>query len=170
MHCLIVGALSLGVVLVGSSSAGADNDLESWYILVGLGSAGSTYPDRVEDMGRLAEARGAWDDAMSGDMGVYWPWGEHTLVGIARYGSQHRYHTSDVVKYRLEILSEMLGASAVHFWRDRIGKGPFVRLDLGPTILQWKGDMAGDTVTKWGVGALLGGGWGVPVLGALAFC
>ena len=50
----------------------------------------------------------------------------------------------------------------MHFLTDKIGQGPFVRVDVGPT--QEEAQVQGiRTASDWGVGFLLGGGYGIPV-------
>ncbi len=102
---------------------------ENWYSYWGLGLANISYTDDLEDM---QECKGCDSTSLGVDIfGFYWPLkNERTVVGFVWNfaGEGLEDHVNGVTEFSS---SQQLSASAMHFFRRPIGKGPFVRADLG---------------------------------------
>ena len=73
-------------ILVGFTqppSASAKNKRENWYFNVGLGWTDIAYPDDLEETFDALEHIPEADNPVLGDIGVYWPRDDRTLVGGA---------------------------------------------------------------------------------------
>ena len=73
-------------------------------------------------------------------------------------------YEEDLVGFAIEssVYNYLFAVSVMHFVTHEIGRGPFVRADVGPArqvAEVWGISIASD----WGVGFLLGGGYGIPV-------
>ncbi len=158
------------IALSGPSSA-RDNELESWYTYWGLGYANNTYPGELQDL--LDEI----DDLPGGDVdhlalaldvfGFYWPRGDRTLVGGIVNGSVDTYEVTLLGEdVEIDIYNYLYGISGMHFLANEIGRGPFVRVDLGLARHVLEAEALGEKdeeASEWGTGILLGGGYGIPV-------
>ena len=155
------------VIALSHPSAARDNDLESWYTYWGLGYANNTYPDDAFD--ELNDLPGVDHIALALDMfGFYWPRGDRTLVGGIVNSSADVYEiTEDLVTVEMDIYNYLYAISTMHFLTHEIGRGPFVRADVGLARLSAEVDLEAieiiDETSDWGAGFLLGGGYGIPV-------
>ena len=123
-----------------------------------------------DDLDELDDLPGVSVDhlALALDMfGFYWPRGDRTLVGGIVNGSVDTYAYSvfgeDV---ELDIFNYLYGISAMHFLADKIGQGPFVRVDMGLARHVVEAEAFGEEdeeASDWGTGILVGGGYGIPV-------
>lgn len=133
--------------------------LESWYVYWGLGYASATYPDWLESsLDRLGERPGANHVSLSLDiLGFYWPLkNDRTLIGFIVNGVGDRYaYDGGATQVNLYLYS----LSAMHFFGDVPGDGPFIRTDAGFAAMI----MTGSINARSGLGLLLGGGYGIPV-------
>jgi hypothetical protein len=62
-----------------------------------------------------------------------------------------------------QVNTYLVSFSAMHFLTNRIGKGPFLRFDVGPAQHIIDTSFMDDYESKWGFGVLLGGGVGFPI-------
>ncbi len=162
--------LSSVIALSGPADAG-DNQLESWYTYWGLGYVNNNYPGELQDL--LDEI----DDLPGGDVdhlalaldifGFYWPRGDRTLVGGIVNGSVDTYEVTLFGEdLEIDIYNYLYGVSGMHFLANEIGRGPFVRVDLGLARHVVEAEALGEKdeeASEWGTGILLGGGYGIPV-------
>jgi hypothetical protein len=148
-------------LLLVSQDANAENRLESWYTYWGVGWANFSYPTDVQRTVDDAKNLGLDNISVSLDLlGFYFPKGENTLLGVIVNGAGDRFEGGGE---DLQINSYLVGISAIHFLNNKIGKGPFLRLDFGPTRMVLDTSFMGDFNSEWGVGTLVGGGVGFPV-------
>ena len=100
-------------------------------------------------------------------LGFYWPRGNKTLVGGIINGGADFYEVANVAE--INIYNSLYAFSTMHFLTHEIGQGPFVRADVGLALL--RAEITSDeseieeveAESDWGVGFLLGGGYGIPV-------
>ena len=162
----------LASVMALSGPSGAhDNQLESWYTYWGLGYVSNNYPGELQDL--LEEI----DDLPGGDvdhlalaldmLGFYWPRGDRTLIGGIVNGSVDTYEVSFLAEdLEIDIYNYLYGISGMHFLANEIGRGPFLRADLGLARHVAEAEALGEEdeeASDWGTGILLGGGYGIPV-------
>ena len=141
------------------------NKMESWYTYWGLGYADVGYPDEVDTMlDQLAELPGIdhFSIALDG-LGFYWPADTRRLYGFIINGFGDRYE-EDTANW-MQLNGYLISASTMSFF-DEIGAGPFVRLDAGLAKYVVNAEIGGyddSESSDWGVGALAGGGYALPV-------
>lgn len=144
------------------STAFSQNKLESWYTYWGLGYANPTYPDEIEDLLDQIEDLDDVDHiTVALDfLGFYWPLQERTILGgiINAFGDRY-----DIAGQELQLTGFTIAFSAMHFLTNRIGQGLFVRGDIGPTRFALDVEGEDTETTDWGLGGLLGAGYGIPV-------
>lgn len=162
---LLVTLLVCSCSLPSTIFAQEKNKLEKKYWNWGLGYAGISYPSSLgETLSELKNSDGISRVSLSIDLfGFYKPRGEHTLIGGTANGFGDAYQVGEV---DLQITGVTLAFSVMHFLNDRIGKGPFIRADLGPAALGIEviaGRTSIQSTSDLGLGALLGGGFGVPI-------
>lgn len=135
------------------------NKLESWYVYFGLGYANPTYPGELDDLlNDLGDLPGVTHVSIGMDiLGFYWPLGRHTILGGVVNAVGDRYEESGDY---MQINGYTFGASMMHFVNDTIGRGFFVRGDLGLAGLAVDTNVAGDASSDTGIGFLAGGGFG----------
>jgi hypothetical protein len=135
------------------------NKLESWYVYFGLGYANPTYPGELDDlMNDLADLPGVTHVSIGMDIiGFYWPLGRHTILGGVINAVGDRYEESGDY---IQINGYTLGGSIMHFFNDTIGRGFFIRGDLGLAGFVVDTNFGGDESSETGVGFLAGGGYG----------
>lgn len=138
------------------------NRVESWYTNWGLGYPFIQYPDA--DRAILDDLKDLGADNVSLTLellGFYFPIGTQTIVGTAvnAWGDVYTIAGED-----LSITALTVGGSIMHFLQNNIGDGLFIRADIGPSRLVLDSSLSGDaTTSKWGLGVLAGGGYGIPV-------
>lgn len=153
--------LSMCLILAPCQSRAAENKLESWYTYWGLGWANFSYPGQLNTVINQAKNQGLSNVSVALDMlGFYWPKGEQTIIGFVVNGAGDRFEEGGD---ELQFNSYLVSASMMHFFNNKIGKGPFVRVDLGPSRLNMDTNFAGTFNSEWGFGALVGGGVGIPI-------
>lgn len=163
----------VAVIVVSIFSPGAvfsQHKLESWYFYFGLGWADPQYANDVEDVVKFIEDQPGIDHVTGGlDLpGFYWRKGERTIIGgtLNAFGDRFEDNNSDVT---VQLTGFTLAFSAMHFLTNEVGKGFFVRGDVGPARfvldIEGAGPLSGRGRSKWGFGALIGGGFGIPVSG-----
>lgn len=146
------------------------NKLESWYTYWALGRAGARFSGELDEtVGAVRRHPGVGHYPFSLDLfGFYWPLrGERTLLGGVVNTCYEDYMYGGLQQGWVTV--DLISLSAIHFLRGRIGQGPFVRGDVGVASVDVRRlDWAEDWVTfadhgDWGIGFLVGGGFGVPV-------
>ena len=152
---------SIFVLFSPFQTQAAENKLESWYTYWGLGWANFSYPGGLNTTINQAKNQGLSNVSVALDMfGFYWPKGEHTILGFVVNGAGDRFEEGGV---ELQINSYLVSASMMHFFNNKIGKGPFARVDVGPARLNMDTNFAGNFNSEWGFGVLVGGGVGIPI-------
>ncbi len=114
----------------GSTDSGqSEHNAESWYLLLGVGYPVNAYPDNVRtNIDNFTKLNDESHFTLSLDVGVYWPLENNLLLGITLNGYGDSYDTKD--EY-IMISNYMVGGSAVWYFGGYIGKGFFLRGDLG---------------------------------------
>ncbi len=138
------------------------NRVESWYTNWGFGYPFIQYPDADRQILDELEAIGANNLALTLELlGFYLPLGTQTIVGTAVNAWGDQYSISGE---NLSITAYTFGASMMHFLQNNIGDGLFIRVDVGPSRLVLDSSLSDDaTTSKWGLGILAGGGYGMPI-------
>lgn len=139
-----------------------NKNIESWYTYWGGGYSNTRYPDETEDaLNELEEYYDATHISIVLDLlGIYFPKGNKTILGIIVNGWGDRYQIDD--EY-MQINGYLFSASIMHFLNGMIGSGPFIRGDIGFSRLGVQISEFGSESSDTGFGALLGGGIGVPI-------
>ncbi len=145
-----------------TSSIDKKNKLESWYTLWGLGYAAMAYRDDIQAVLEfIDDLPGVSRSSVALDfLGFYWPLNEHAILGGVINGCADRYEVSGA---SFQINAYTYSVSLLHFLGNRIGKGFFLRGDMGAARLLLDIADYGTEASKWGFGALAGGGFGIPV-------
>jgi hypothetical protein len=145
-----------------SPTADNKNKLESWYTLWGLGYASMGYPgdvqvalDLVDDLPGVSRSSIAMDF-----LGFYWPFNEHAIFGGVINACADRY---EVGGESMQINGYTYSVSLMHFLQNRIGKGFFLRGDVGGARMVLQVSKNDPQSSDWGVGVLAGAGLGLPV-------
>jgi len=150
--------------LLMSSHAHAQNKLESWYTYWGLGYVNPQYPDELENALNLVEDIPGSDHISVGLdlLGFYWPVGDRTIIGGILNAFGDRYEVNDIT---LQINGYTFSFSAMHYLTNLIGQGLFLRGEIGPTrfAVDFEGVQEEDVTSDWGIGGLVGAGFGIPV-------
>lgn len=137
--------------------------LESWYTYWGLGWSSPGYSGETEEyLDFVRDADGVSSTALSLDiLGFYFPvGGEKLLLGGIINGAAERFAVEDEwVQYN----QLLYAASAMYFLDQYIGRGFFVRGDLGLSrvVVNSSDDFTG--VSGSGLGVLLGAGYAIPI-------
>ena len=64
----------------------------------------------------------------------------------------------------MRLTAYTFGASVVKFLNSPIGRGPFVRADVGPTRITTDASFLVTPVrSEWGIGGLIGAGYAIPI-------
>ncbi len=90
-------------------------------------------------------------------LGFYWPKGERTALGVVMNLFGDRY---EIGGSHLQLSGITVSFSAMHFLTETIGRGFFLRGDIGPARLAVDSDF-GDLQSDWGLGVLAGAGYGL---------
>jgi len=155
---LLAGGILLAVLAV-SPKAYSQNKLESWYTYWGLGYADIKYPGELDaTLDQLSNLNGVDHVSVSVDLlGFYLPYGERHINGfiINSFGDRYAANGTD-----LQISGYTLSFSSIRFLTGTIGKGLFIRGDIGGSRIGVDADELGTETSKWGFGFLLGGGLG----------
>jgi hypothetical protein len=139
-----------------------NNKLQSWYTLWSVGWTHVSYPQSIDDQIELIKALPGYSHQLLAFdvLGFYKPViDERTILGGIINGTIDRH----AVDNQSLVIGELqLSASAIRFVQNRIGQGFFLRLDLGLAHNLTDGDNR-DRMTDWGLGTLVGAGFGLPV-------
>lgn len=145
-------------ILAVSPQAYSQNKLESWYTYWGLGYADIKYPGELDAaLDQLANLDGVDHVSVSIDLlGFYLPFGERHINGfiINAFGDRYEANGTD-----LQISGNTLSFSSMRFLTGAIGKGLFIRGDIGGSRIVVDADGENET-SDWGFGFLVGGGFG----------
>ena len=149
------------------------NELETWYTYWGLGWSDVTYPPELEDVqNELAGLPGVSHLTIAIDaFGVYWPRGQSTLLGGIVNANGDSYEVDEILgEFKLQISNYLYALSAIHFLNHEIGRGMFVRGDLGlvRVLVDSDASLLGSRTEEsytsdWGTGIGIGAGYGIPV-------
>lgn len=160
--CLALPLLFLSLL---AHSAGADErtQMETWYTYWGGGYAGMSYPGDLDDLLEFVESLPGVDRLTLGlDMlGFYFPVDERTVLGFVVNGAADRVEVSS--DEWMQINSLTYAFSVMRYLQHRVGDGFFVRGDLGPAIHTIEGKRITPDSSEWGLGGLVGAGYGLPV-------
>lgn len=91
--------------------------------------------------------------------GMYWPKGNQVLIGGIFNGYVDRYSGGDAPS-DFQVLAYTVAFSTLYFFHDRIGKGIFGRVDIGPSKMYLS---QGGSYEPWGIGYGIDWGVGVPL-------
>ncbi|HAQ60710.1 TPA: hypothetical protein DCR49_01710 [Candidatus Delongbacteria bacterium] len=161
--CLLAGLAVFLILPVNAQDQNIinGNKLESWYTYWGLGYGTSQYPDAMQKaLDAFEEIDGVTRTEIAVDMfGFYFPVnGHHTAVGFVIDGVADAFdYDGETVQFNQYIYA----ASAMHFFNETVGKGFFVRGDLGFAYLNVESTIDNFSATSdSGIGLLIGGGYG----------
>jgi hypothetical protein len=143
------------------------SEIEGWYLHWGAGVNSMQRSSRLES--RLASI--ATDDSLSqvsfhlDALGVYFPRPNlKTLLGSTYSILVDKFSHSTG---SFQMFHHQLSGSVMHFFGVGIGEGWFLRVDIGPALMQFavQGDGLGrgDSESYLGMGGLLGGGHAFPL-------
>lgn len=135
-----------------------EGNIESWYFHIALGGSENSYPDELQViLDELEKLPGVDHVSVSIDIGFYWPMSNNkTVLGIAISGYGDRY---EVVGEDMQINHSLYAFSAVHYPINFIGRGVFLRGDIGVATLGVTSSLGVDETSDTGFGFLLGGGY-----------
>jgi hypothetical protein len=170
-------AVSVGDVEPGRLSAavdeaagpqGAPSDrrrvgLESWYTYWGLGWANPGYSGEVDQtLDVLRDVEGVSSITLDLDLlGFYVPLGgDKTIVGGIINAAAERF---EVESESFQINQYLYAASVMHFVDQYVGRGFFVRGDVGLARVVVDSSFGIEATSESGFGFLLGGGYGFAV-------
>ncbi len=131
---------------------------ESWYTYWGLGYAAISYPSELQEViDFLKDQPNVTNTPLYVDMiGFYWHLTHETIAGIIVSGAGDRY---EVKGEDMQINQYLYSASAMHFFGESFGSGPFVRADLGIAANVLTSSFSSSAGSERGIGFLAGGGW-----------
>ncbi len=140
---------------------------ESWYTLWGLGLAGNAYPSALEDINSTLENDGADRLTLSADiLGFYWPLNHSSLYGFLISATVDEFTLPNDDK--MTLTQSRIALSTLNFLGKPIGKGFFLRGDIGVATANIKQDFTSSGVnidedSKAGLGILVGLGYSLPI-------
>jgi len=144
--------------------------LENWYLFFSAGFSSVSYSGTDTATTQEMDDTASSNKAYSFDLlGVYWPYfGYKALIGgiINFVHESWTDGTIDGLASDMDVNQLLVGGSFYYFLSRYIGKGWFLRSDLGISrySLDAKGSETRVTVVpKWGYGLLIGGGYGLPL-------
>ena len=137
------------------------NRVESWYTNWGLGYPVIQYPDELQPLIDSLTDLGFDNVSLTLELlGFYFPIGTKTIVGTALNAWGDQYSAGGE---SLQVTAVTFGGSVMHFLQHNIGDGIFVRGDVGAARLVFDSSLDDQTTSDWGLGILVGGGYGIPV-------
>lgn len=144
-------------------------DGESWYMVWGVGMSSVSYGKEVDQTIEFLEGLPGVDrTTLALDLlGVYFPTVDRkTLLGgiVNAFGDRLDYGSE-----WFQINGATYSGSVVHFPQGTIGRGPFLRADLGPARMNVDGSEVTSSNSDWGFGGLVGGGLAYPVTSGTRF-
>lgn len=185
LSTFFIFTLFSGIVYAASSSKGTEGTStlaelsvskpfaqENWYTFWGLGISNNTYFDPAikNIINTFTTKTGGSRIAFHGELyGFYWPlneWSPKTLVGanVQGIGDFYFYSVSDKAGAFAEML---VGPGAFHFLGQQRGDGFFLRTLLGLSKFSYDVKVNGGghslASSPWGVGALMGSGYALPI-------
>ena len=142
--------------------------IESWYFHFSIGGAKNSYPDEIQQLlDILNDASNVTHTPISVELSFYRPLSnEKTLLGI----------TMDITADDYEFESEtfsinniIYAVSAILYPMEYIGKGLFVRADIGTAVITTESSFGPTETSDYGFGFLLGGGYSWPISSGIRF-
>ncbi|MFQ5677216.1 MAG: hypothetical protein ACE5G1_15090, partial [bacterium] len=122
------------VIAMSSEQAYSQHKLESWYFYFGLGFADPQYPGQLDnDIDAFADQPGVNRVRGGVDLpGFYWRRGDRTIIGgiINAFADRLEITDQDV---KVQLTGFTIAFSAMHFLTHEVGRGLFVRGDVGPS-------------------------------------
>lgn len=157
--------IALGcTTLASTTTLASPSKNESWYFYAGLGWAGPSYPASLqESFDALNSQPGVSHFPLSMDLlGFYFPMtSDHrTALGPIVSGVGDRW---TIGTEWMQFNQYTYGVSLLHFFGANMGDGFFLRADAGAArnvLMESSTFLEGIAVSDWGVGALLGAGYG----------
>ncbi len=160
MFLIIASAFFL---LSVNSLYATESKIESWYTYWEIGYPSIGYPDDVQEIIDYLEDFPGIDHVSVnlGLLGFYWPLSNNkTILGGIIDGSGDSY---EGYGEKIQINQYTYSFSCMHFISDNIGKGFFLRGDVGPSRMVVSVDGYGDETSDWGLGVLVGAGYSIPI-------
>ncbi|MEZ4698907.1 MAG: hypothetical protein R2834_01145 [Rhodothermales bacterium] len=146
----------LSTCLPAKSDAQVRNRMENWYTNWGIGYPFIEYPSPITGTAQLDNA-----SIMLDLLGFYWPLDEQMILGGTINGWGDRYAAGGE---HVQINAYTFGFSIMRFLQARVGDGFFLRSDIGPSrIVVDSSVLTSNLESDWGLGILVGGGYGFPV-------
>ena len=137
------------------------------YFNLGLAGAGASYPDDVEALLDIIDALPGVSHVQVGiDLGLYFPLRPGSVLGLAVSGIGDRYEINST---HMQINQYLYAASYRFYPSKAVGKGFFVRGDVGFAKMVLDASGAPDTTSDTGMGLLLGGGYSWQISGGTWF-
>lgn len=138
------------------------NKIESWYFHFALGGSDNTYPDELQEkLDVLNDSPDVTHVSVSVDFSFYWPLSnDKTIIGVAFGGITDSYEDRFST---FTIQHSTTAFSVIHYPREYIGKGLFVRADIGTAQIIVDSSFGGTETSENGFGFMLGGGYSWPI-------
>ena len=139
----------------------SNSQVESWYILSGLSVGSASYPSGFDSLESDAPPIGF-------DLGVYWPITDSSIYGFVWSSVAEQFSYFDVSEsedVKFTVVQGRFGLSTLNFLGKSIGKGFFLRGDIGMAIvtLSDDGEDGFDESSDLSWGLLAGAGYSLPV-------
>lgn len=141
-----------------------------WYLNMGVGTSQNHYPDNTQNRidKAIDQPYADFMQAIDFDFGVYWPV-HYKFITLQGLEMKLTYDSPvyQVKNPEIELLVKkvVLNYSAYHFVSNNVGKGVFLRGDIGVgrrhVSYEDKGISQSTSYNEYGVNALLGVGYGV---------
>jgi len=161
-NIIIILTVTIFIIHSNKTFSQEKNKLEDWYTYWGLGASSVTYPGELNDiMNELKDTPGINHISIALDLlGFYFPTDENTILGgiVNAFGDRYEEDVEN-----MQINGYLYSFSVMHFLQNRIGKGIFIRGDIGFAKILLDSSFEIDAESDWGFGFLIGGGFGFVV-------
>lgn len=121
------------ILLLSLLSFKAYAHIEDWYAYWGVGYGTSSYPNEVQNNFDLLK----YTSRVTGGadvFGFYWPLMDDNIIGFVASSTIDIAERVDVTtndKVRYSLTQQLIGLSAMRFFTGQIGRGIFLRTDIG---------------------------------------
>lgn len=147
---------------VENSPINSKSDIESWYLILGLGYSDISYPDELQGLiDELKKASNVSHLPLNINIGFYWPLNnKKTMLGAVINGDGDAFSSGSE---NMQINTYLMGGSAVFHLMDILGKGVYLRADAGLAFSVVTYSLGESYSSDMGFGLRLGGGYAIPI-------
>ena len=138
--------------------------IESWYFHIAFGGSNNSYPEELQlILDEIEKIEGVILESLSFELGFYWPMSNNkTILGIATSSFSDNFRTDDG---DMALFNYLHAFSVIHYPMRFIGKGLFIRGDLGAATFGTSSLQGVDEMSETGLGFLIGSGYAWPITG-----